>query len=109
MVELQPVVEVGAGMRLFMRVTAFGSITQAGLDEIGVNWFPGHVNRLLPFPAGPLDGQSGKAERSKKTSTPLGANGQTSLKFPFRSANEGTAWLNSCGVFSRRNSSEKKK
>src|SRR5271168_4162033 len=101
MLELHPDEEVGAGIfPVPRRMAAFGSVGTL---------FPGNVRKKLPTPAGDCAGQSGKEARVKKTCCPVVANGQTSPKLPARSALEGTAWLNSVGVRSRRASSEKKK
>src|ERR1700734_223246 len=107
MLELQPEFEVGAGMMpVFKRMAALGSKV---FEPGSVTWFPGKVSTKLPTPAPLLCGQSGNCVRRKVTDCPGPANGQTSPKKPFRSATEGTPWLNSVGVFSRRASSEKKK
>src|ERR1700722_5063204 len=105
MLELQPVFEVGAGMiPVFKRIAALGSKV---FEPGSVTWFPGKVRGTPPF--APLCGQSGNWLRRKVTACPGPANGQTSPKNPLRSATDGTPWLNSVGVFSRRASSEKKK
>src|ERR1700722_6495609 len=107
MLELHPVFEVGAGMMpVFKRMAALGpKVFEPGRGT----WLPGKVSTKLPTPAPARCGQSGNCVRRKVTDCPGRAKGQTSPKNPFRSATEGTPWLNSVGVFSRRASSEKKK
>src|SRR5579863_1128676 len=107
MLKLQPNAEFGRGIMPVLRI--FWLVGETGTNGCG-----------CPATAG----QSGNALRSI-VCTPGG--GQTSLKFAHmdpsaqlltfkpapvisvRSLSVGTAWLNSCGVFSSRNSSDQKK
>src|ERR1700689_3979035 len=110
--ELHPIVAFGKGMIPFFRMAT----------EVGF------IATRLPGKVSPptSSGQSGYKRRSMGAK-PTPTNGHTSLKSPQfpgpplpkeftgqfdptpRSAAVGTAWLNSCGVFSKRNSSDQKK